>query len=48
MKGFDFDRLRPIDNYIEDFYCKDLMLAIELDGGINYGIEIMIFRKIKD
>ncbi|HIA12093.1 MAG TPA: thiamine phosphate synthase [Flavobacteriales bacterium] len=32
MKGFDFDRQRPIDNYIVDFYCKDLMLALEIDG----------------
>jgi very-short-patch-repair endonuclease len=32
MYGFDFDRQRPIDNYIVDFYCKDLMLAIEIDG----------------
>ncbi len=28
----DFDRQRPILNYIVDFYCKDLMLAIEIDG----------------
>ncbi len=32
MMGFDFDRQRPILNYIADFYCKDLMLAIEIDG----------------
>ena len=32
MCGFDFDRQRPIYNYIVDFYCKDLMLAIEVDG----------------
>lgn len=31
-KGFDFDRQRVIGNYILDFYCKDLMLAIEIDG----------------
>jgi len=30
--GFDFDRQRCIDNYIVDFYCKDFMLAIEIDG----------------
>jgi len=30
--GFDFDRQRCIDEYIVDFYCKDLMLAIEVDG----------------
>ncbi len=32
MLGYDFDRQRPIDEYIIDFYCKDLMLAIEIDG----------------
>ncbi|MDB5029293.1 endonuclease domain-containing protein [Mucilaginibacter sp.] len=30
--GFDFDRQRCIDNYIVDFYCKELFLAIEIDG----------------
>lgn len=30
--GHDFDRQKPIDNYIVDFYCKDLQLAIEVDG----------------
>ena len=33
MMGYDFDRQRPILNYIVDFYCKDLQLAIEIDGG---------------
>ncbi len=32
MLGFDFDRQRPIDQYIVDFYCKELQLAIEIDG----------------
>ena len=32
MLGFDFDRQRAIGNYIVDFYCKELMLAIEIDG----------------
>lgn len=32
MLGYDFDRQRPIDNFIVDFYCKELQLAIELDG----------------
>ena len=39
VKGFDFDRQRPIDNYIVDFYCKDLKLAIEVDGESHYGNE---------
>lgn len=32
MCGHDFDRQRPIDQFIVDFYCKKLMLAIEIDG----------------
>ncbi len=30
--GFDFHRQKPIDNYIVDFFCPRLMLAIEIDG----------------
>ncbi len=32
MLGYTFNRQRPIDQYIVDFYSKDLMLAIEVDG----------------
>jgi very-short-patch-repair endonuclease len=32
MLAFDFDRQRPIDEFIVDFYCKELKLAIEIDG----------------
>ncbi|AFY37566.1 hypothetical protein Lepto7376_1209 [[Leptolyngbya] sp. PCC 7376] len=32
LLGYNFDRQRPIDDFIVDFYCKDLMLAIEVDG----------------
>ena len=32
LMGYDFDRQRPIGNYIVDFYCKDLLLALEIDG----------------
>jgi len=31
--GYDFDRQKPIHKYIVDFYCKELRLAIEIDGG---------------
>lgn len=37
LRGYDFDRQKPIDNYIVDFYCKDLMLALEVDGESHYG-----------
>jgi len=32
VQGYDFDRQKPIDEYIVDFYCKKLKLAIEIDG----------------
>ncbi len=32
LKGYDFHRQKPIDNYIVDFFCFKLMLAIEIDG----------------
>jgi very-short-patch-repair endonuclease len=32
MLGYDFDRQKPIHNYIVDFFCSELMLAIEIDG----------------
>jgi single-stranded-DNA-specific exonuclease RecJ len=30
--GYDFVRQKPIDNFILDFYCKELNLGIEIDG----------------
>jgi len=32
MLGHDFDRQKPIGNFIVDFFCNELMLAIEIDG----------------
>ncbi|MTI20349.1 DUF559 domain-containing protein [Fulvivirga sp. RKSG066] len=32
MMGYDFHRQKPILNYIVDFFCYELMLAIEVDG----------------
>ena len=32
LYGYDFHRQKPIDNYILDFFCHELMLGIELDG----------------
>jgi very-short-patch-repair endonuclease len=29
---YDFHRQKPIDNFIIDFYCSEIMLAIEIDG----------------
>lgn len=32
MMGYDFHRQKPVDEYIVDFYCPTLKLAIEIDG----------------
>jgi len=40
IKGYDFHRQRPIKNYIVDFYCSELKLAIEIDGESHYGNEV--------
>jgi len=32
MLSYDFERQKPIDNYIVDFFCNELLLAIEIDG----------------
>ncbi|MDA3861802.1 MAG: DUF559 domain-containing protein [Melioribacteraceae bacterium] len=39
IKGYDFHRQKPIANYIVDFYCSELKLAIEVDGESHYGNE---------
>ena len=32
FRGYGFNRQKPIDQYIVDFYCKKLNLVIEIDG----------------
>ena len=40
--GVEFHRQVPIDNYIVDFYCHELMLAIEVDGNSHLNSETQI------
>lgn len=40
MYGYDFHRQKPIDQYIVDFFCNKLQLAIELDGHSHKIIEV--------
>ncbi len=37
--GYDFHRQKPIGNYIVDFFCYKLMLAVEIDGESHIGKE---------
>ena len=46
--GFDFHRQKQIDNFIVDFFCPKLMLAIEIDGvSHNDKVEYDKFRQKK-
>lgn len=47
MLAYDFDRQRPIGNYIVDFYCKDLKLAIEVDGITHEDEKVMMKDNVK-
>ena len=47
MMGYDFDRQRPIGNYIVDFYCKDLQLALEIDGITHQDEKIIIKDRVR-
>ena len=48
LLGYDFHRQRPIDNYIVDFFCHELNLAIELDGITHEFPEVIRKDKIKE
>ena len=47
MLGYDFDRQRPIGTCVVDFYCKDLGLAIEVDGLTHDSEEAMQRDKVR-
>jgi len=32
FEKYKFHRQKPLDNFIADFYCPELMLVIEIDG----------------
>jgi very-short-patch-repair endonuclease len=35
IMGYNFQRQRPVLNYIADFMCKELLLIIETDGATH-------------
>ncbi|MGR3177465.1 MAG: endonuclease domain-containing protein [Candidatus Anammoxibacter sp.] len=47
MMGHDFHRQKPVDNFIVDFFCNKLNLAIELDGYTHTFEEIAIKDKLR-
>ncbi|MFI5144520.1 MAG: endonuclease domain-containing protein [Ignavibacteria bacterium] len=45
MMGYDFHRQKPIDIYIVDFFCEELNLVIEIDGGSHNDEERVEYDK---
>jgi len=37
--GFKFLKQKPIGRFIADFYCSEILLVIEIDGGSHIGRE---------
>ena len=48
MRGFTFNRQRPVGNYIVDFVCKELLLVIEVDGYSHLLEEIILKDNLKE
>jgi len=42
--NYTFNRQKPLDRYIVDFYCKPLKLVVEIDGSYHFEEE----QKVKD
>ena len=43
-----FRRQHPISNYIADFYCHNVKLVIELDGGYHENKEVKIYDEARE
>ena len=48
LHGYDFHRQKPIDNYIIDFFCHELMLGIEVDGASHQLEEVFEKDLVKE
>ena len=42
MMRYKFNRQKPLENYIVDFYCQKLRLVIEIDGDSHQHEEIYV------
>lgn len=46
--GYDFHRQKPVDHYILDFFCHELLLGIEIDGYTHASDEAKERDRLKD
>lgn len=47
VRGYQFHRQVPLLNYTVDFYCHELMLAIEVDGESHSHAESIRYDKVR-
>ncbi len=45
MMGYQFNRQKPLDKYIVDFYAKRLNLVIEIDGITHHFPDVIVNDK---
>ena len=46
--GHEFHRQVPIDKFVVDFFCHELLLAIEIDGSThNYNFDYDCYRQVR-
>ena len=48
LKGYQFYRQKPIDEYVVDFYCPKARLVIELDGSQHKFVASIKKDTVKD
>jgi very-short-patch-repair endonuclease len=46
--GYKFRRQFVFQNYILDFYCIDLKLGIEVDGGVHLDIINQVYDEVRE
>ena len=42
FRGYSFNRQKPLENFIVDFYCRRLGLVIEIDGDFHFYAESVL------
>ena len=47
LNGFRFRRQYGIDKYVVDFYCPELRLAIEIDGGYHFSSDMKEYDPVR-
>jgi very-short-patch-repair endonuclease len=48
LQTFKFRRQHRIGRYIVDFYCAEVKLAVEVDGGVHFREEVRLHDQERD